>query len=205
MRQTTRLRILDYLRRYQTASVQELSRRMALTGADIRHHLAVLESYNQVEVISRRRDGRGRPENTYALSRQLLGDGLDGLLKAVLFVWLRNATEATVETELRSVASILGGSYLPVPDNLLTHRLTQLVDRLNELRYQARWEAGMNGPTVILGNCPYSAIIDSNIELCHMDAILLEQWTGSPAEQTAKLKISEKGVPYCAFRVTSNR
>jgi DNA-binding transcriptional ArsR family regulator len=40
----TRLRILDYLRKQQSASVHELSISMAMTGANVRHHLAVLES-----------------------------------------------------------------------------------------------------------------------------------------------------------------
>jgi predicted ArsR family transcriptional regulator len=205
MRPTTRLQIFDYLRRQQTASVRDLSRHLALTGANIRHHLAVLESNDLVELISQRREGRGRPENIYGLSRRVLGDGLDELARALLNVWLRNATEAALETGLRSVALQLGGHNLPGPDILLTHRLTRLVDRLNELHYQAYWEAAVNGPNVILGHCPYTAIVTNNPELCRMDAFLLEQWTDSRVEQMAFLKKSVKGYPYCIFRVTGSR
>jgi predicted ArsR family transcriptional regulator len=199
------LRILDYLRKQHTASVRELSRALAMTGANIRHHLALLESNDVIEMISQKREGRGRPENIYGLSRRVLGDGLDGLAGAMLNVWLKNASETALEAGLRSVAYQLGGPNLPKTDLLLTHRLTRLVDRLNELHYQSRWEAGVIGPNVILGHCPYSAIIASYPELCRMDAFLLEQWIGYPVEQSARLQKSVKGYPYCAFRVSGNR
>ena len=87
----------------------------------------------------------------------------------------------------------------------LPGRLTQAVDRLNELHYQARWEAGPDGAHIILGHCPYAAIIAAYSELCRMDAYLLEQRCGSPVEQTARLQPSAKGYPFCIFRVTGNR
>jgi len=201
----TRLRILDYLRKQQTASVRELSRALAMTGANIRHHLALLESNDVIEMIGQQREGRGRPGNIYSLSRRVLGDGLDELANAMLEVWLRDTTEAALESGLRSMAQRLGGTARPKADSLPTQRLSRLVDRLNELHYQSRWEAGMSGPNIILGHCPYAAIIASNPELCRMDAFLLEQWMDLPVEQTAKLQKSVKGYPYCAFRVTSNR
>ncbi len=133
-----------------------------MTGANIRHHLALLESNDVIEMISQQREGRGRPVNIYSLSRRVLGDGLDELANAMLDVWLRNTTEAALEAGLRSMAQRLGGTARPKADSLLTQRLSRLVDRLNELHYQSRWEAGMNGPNIILGHCPYAAIIASN-------------------------------------------
>jgi len=202
---TTRSRILDYLRRERTASVHELSRALAMTGANIRHHLAVLESNYLVESISQRQEGRGRPENIYGLTRHLLGNGLDELAEALLIVWLRNRKGAALEAGLRSVAQQLGGEIMPEPDLLLKHRLTRMVSRLNELHYQAHWEAGVDGPHVFLGHCPYAAIIASNPELCQMDAYLLERWIGLPVVQTTKLQTSIKGHPYCAYWIRGNQ
>jgi predicted ArsR family transcriptional regulator len=202
---TTRLRILDYLRKQQTASVHELSSALAMTGANVRHHLAVLESDDLIELISQRREGRGRPGNIYGLSRRVLGDGLDGLAGAMFEVWLRDASKAVREAGLRSVALRLGGLIPPGSDTLLPRRLTQAVDRLNELHYQARWEAGVNGARIFLGHCPYAAIIASYPELCRMDAFLLEQRTGLPVEQTTRLQPGAKGYPFCTFQVIGNR
>jgi predicted ArsR family transcriptional regulator len=203
MRMTTRTRILTYLHKKQTASVRELSVVMALTGANIRHHLADLEANGLIEFLSLRREERGRPVNIYGLSRHMLGDGLAELNGAILHVWLKNAPEAALEDGLRSVALQLGGKNLPDVGTMLTLRLARLIERLNELHYQARWEAGVTGPAVILGYCPYSAIIRAHPELCRMDGFFLEQWVGSPVEQTAKLHSGAKGYPICVFQVTS--
>jgi predicted ArsR family transcriptional regulator len=200
----TRLRILDTLRKQQTASVHELSSALAMTGANIRHHLAVLESNYLIELVSQRREGRGRPVNVYGLSRRVLGDGLDGLAGAMLATFLRAASSADQAAGLRSMADQLGGKNLPDPKTPLPRRLTQAVDRLNELHYQARWEAGNDGAHIILGHCPYAAIRAAYPELCRMDAYLLEQRSGSPVEQIAKLQPSGKGYPFCTFRVIGN-
>jgi predicted ArsR family transcriptional regulator len=205
MQTPTRVRILDHLRKQETATVRELSRSLAMTGANIRHHLAILETNELIELIGQRQEGRGRPENVFGLSKRVLGNGLPDLAKAMLQIWVKNAPEASLESGLKSLALQLVGQTPPAKNNLAIQRLTQLVERLNELHYQARWEAGNRGPNVILGQCPYAPIIESNPELCQMDGLLLEQWTIFPVEQTAKLQTSDKGLPYCAFRITGNR
>jgi len=201
----TRLRILDTLRKQQTASVHELSLALAMTGANVRHHLAVLESNDLIELVSQRREGRGRPVNVYGLSRRVLGDGLDGLAAAMFEALFREAAPAVQAAGLRSMAYQLGGKNIPGSNTGLPRRLTQAVDRLNELHYKARWEAGLDGAHIILGHCPYAVIIAAYPELCRMDAYLLEQRSGSPVEQMAKLQPSVKGYPFCTFRVTGNR
>lgn len=201
MRPTTRLRILDYLRKRQTASVRELSRALAMTGANIRHHLAVLESNDLIEAINRRQEGRGRPANVYGLSRRVLGDGLDELAGAMFDVWLKDAADEVQEAGLRSVARRLTGENLPAPNIPVPQRLALAVDRLNELHYQARWEASAAGPRILLGHCPYAEIISRYPELCRMDAYLLELQLILPARQTAKLERSATGLPQCAFIV----
>jgi predicted ArsR family transcriptional regulator len=205
MHLSTRSRIQDYLRKQKTASVNELSRSLAMTGANIRHHLAMLEADNLIEVVCQRREERGRPVNVYGLSRRVLGDGLNELAGAMFEVWLSGATAEPRKAGLKSLAVQLGGDALPCTDTQLPQRLSQMVNRLNALHYQARWEAGMDGPRVILGLCPYAAIIALYPELCQMDAFLLEQWTGSPVEQTARLQSSVKGYPFCSFRVDGKR
>jgi predicted ArsR family transcriptional regulator len=119
--------------------------------------------------------------------------------------FLREAPETVREAGLRSMALHLGGDTLPGPATPPPRRLTLAVERLNELHYQARWEAGIDGARIILGHCPYAAIIAGFPELCRMDAFLLEQRSGTPVEQVARLHPSAKGYPFCVFRVTGNR
>ena len=202
MKPTTRLRILAHFRKHQTASVRELSHFLGMSGANIRHHLAVLESNDLIEIVGQRKEGRGRPLHVYGLSRRVLGDGLDKLAGTLLDIWLGGAADEGREAGLRSVAEQLAGvTDAKVP---VMKRLARAVERLNELHYQARWEASAAGPRLILGHCPYVAIVADHPELCRMDAFLLETRLGSSVEQTAKLQLSDKGLPFCAFLMVEN-
>jgi len=175
---------------------------MGMTGANIRHHLAVLESNDLIEIVGQRKEGRGRPLHVYGLSRRVQGDGLDKLAGTLFDIWLGGAPDESREAGLRSVAERLAGvTDVKIP---VMKRLIRAVERLNELHYQARWEASAAGARLILGHCPYAAIVADHPELCRMDAFLLETRLGSSVEQTAKLQLSDKGLPFCAFLMVGN-
>jgi len=78
-------------------------------------------------------------------------------------------------------------------------RLNQTIRRLDEMNYQARWEASSQGPRVILGHCPYAAILAENPELCQMDAVFLSSQLGQAVDQVAKLERGPQGIPHCIF------
>jgi len=196
-----RVRILDYIRSYQTGSVAELSRVLGVTGANIRHHLAILESYGLVEIVGQRKDGRGRPLNVYGLSRRMLGDGLDELASGLLEAWLVGIEDRTVQARLRSLAERLAGNLKKDGERSVPRRLAQAINRLNEMHYQARWEASAAGPRLIMGHCPFSAIILYHPELCQLDAYLVQAQLALLVEQTDKLQPSARGIPFCAFLV----
>jgi predicted ArsR family transcriptional regulator len=209
MKPTTRLRILDYLRKRQTASALDLSRALGMTRANVRHHLVVLESNELVEVVGQHKEGKGRPANVYGLSRRVLGDGLDELSSALLVEWLGSLSEREREAGLWSLAGRIGagfigeqaGAALSLSKGPLPKRLNEIVRFLNGFHYQARWEAGAAGARLILGHCPFSAIIEKHPELCRMDAFLLEKCLGQPVRQTAKLERAGQGLPQCVFLV----
>jgi len=102
------------------------------------------------------------------------------------------------EAILEKIALRLAPDSMTITKNL-TQRLTQAVQHLNQLNYQARWEAHADGPRLILGHCPYAAIIDRHPELCRIDSHLLEQLLGQPVTQNAKLMTSPQGSRYCLF------
>ncbi|MBN2385957.1 MAG: ArsR family transcriptional regulator [Anaerolineales bacterium] len=196
----TRLRILEYLRTHQTATAAELSAALRMTCSNLRHHLAILVSNDLIEVLGRRREGRGRPERIFGLSRRVLGDGLDMLSGLLLEEWLATASPAERAASLRRMAvRLAGGGPGSGP---LPQRLNAVVQRLNDLHYQARWEAGPAGPRLILGHCPYGAIIDGHPELCRLDALMLEERVGLPALQQAKLERKARGGRQCIFRIS---
>lgn len=188
---TTRQKILDYLKRNRTVSSRELARSLHMTPANARHHLGILAADGRVEVVSQRKAGKGRPEKVYRLAGTLVGDNLPALTAALL-------TEAGPMIEMEALGKRLAGETasagLP-----LARRLASAVERLNAMHYQARWEAGAEGPRVVLGHCPYAAVIAEHPELCKMDAALLANLLGGNARQTARLEKGAGGLPYCVF------
>lgn len=200
---TSRQQILAYIRKHQTASAADISRALGMTQANARHHLAHLEANGLIEVAGQRRgEGRGRPMLVYALSRQALGDNLDNLAGGLMSELLDGLAGKDQDIRLRALAKRLAGEYTAnstVQAISITRRLAQVIERLNELHYQARWEASASGPRIILGHCPYAGIIEAHPELCQMDAYLLEEWCGSHVQQAAKLQVSDTGLPFCEF------
>lgn len=139
---------------------------------------------------TRLRDGRGRPEKLYSLSQAALGDNLSALADALLSV---ESSRLKVESLANHLLDSNQFANLPI-----TKRLALLVEKLNAMHYQARWEASAEGPRMILGRCPYAKIIEGHPELCQIDAAMLKGAVGNHVEQTAKM---EKMHGACIFAI----
>ena len=180
-----------------------------MTEANARHHLAILVEQGLVEVVGQRpAGGKGRPRQLYSPSRQALGDNLDRLADAVLAELLDGLTAEEKLSRLRKVAGRMAAQKGTAPEKParpgaapMTQRLYNAIQRLNDWRYQARWEAHSGAPRLILGYCPYAAILPEHPELCAFDALLLENLLDNPVEQTARLLPDGRGQPHCIFRL----
>jgi predicted ArsR family transcriptional regulator len=191
---TARHKVLAHLKKTRASSAREIARALKMSAPNVRHHLSVLCSDGRVEHVAvNNREGRGRPEKLYSLSQAALGDNLPALANALL-------AEAGSKIKMDAVASrILDASQfanLPV-----TKRLVLLVEKLNEMNYQARWEAGADGPRVIFGRCPFAKIIENHPELCKMDAAMLELSLARPIARFTKSELSARGLCPFGFRV----
>ncbi len=81
----------------------------------------------------------------------------------------------------------------------MAKRLNLAVEKLNQMNYHARWEAGSQGPRLIFGHCPYAAIIEKHPELCRMDEEMLNKLMGDAAAQM--FKIGKEGSSVCVFAI----
>lgn len=186
---TARHRVLAYLMKHRTSSAREISRGLKMSAATVRHHLRVLLSDGRLESVSVRAGaGRGRPEKVYSTPRAALGDNLSALSEALL-------AEAGRTVKVEALAKRLAGDsdYTRQP---AAKRLNLTVEKLNQMNYHARWEAGSGGPRVIFSHCPYGAIVAKRAELCRMDTALLEELMGASAEQLATIR---DGSSSCVF------
>jgi len=198
--QHTRQQIIDYLQANRMATSIEMSHVLLVTAANIRHHLGLLIESGLVQEVGKEPvRGRGRPTKLYSLTENALKHNLDGLASALLNTLSKDKSD-TNDTLSQTAIHLLGEP----PTSLNAHiQLNWAVEKLNQLKYQASWEASPNGPRIILRNCPYALILSEHPELCDLDAALLTKLLNQPFEQSAKLKRSPDGSPHCAF-ITRN-
>lgn len=187
---TARQKVLTFFSKTRTASAREIARALKMSEATVRHHLRVLTSDGRLELSeAREQRGKGRPEKTYSVPSAALGDNLAALSDLLL-------TEAGSSLQMDDL-----GKRLMNESNLtgqpLGKRLSLLVQKLNEMHYHARWEAGSEGPRFIFTHCPYAAILAKHPELCKMDATILREGMGQPARQISKT--GTDGSSVCVF------
>jgi len=189
---TVRQKVLAYLNKNRTASAREIARALQISAATVRHHLRVLAADGRLEMASvRGRDGRGRPEKVFSLPRSALGDNLAALSDILL-------TDAKPGLKVDVLAKRLA-SQSDLPIQPLVKRLNLTIEKLNQMNYHARWEAGSEGPRIIFSHCPYAAIIAKHPELCQMDEALIKERIGQTAAQI--FKIGKEGSSVCVFVV----
>jgi predicted ArsR family transcriptional regulator len=186
---TARQKVLTYLTKNRSASAREISRSLKMSAATVRHHLRVMSSDGRLEVESvRGREGRGRPEKVYSIPRAALGDNLSALGDAIL-------TEAGPKLKMEALAKRLAGetNFASQP---IAKRLNLVVEKLNQMNYHARWEAGAEGPRIILGHCPYASIVDKHPELCEMDVSLVSQLIARPVANEIRSETQKNICPF---------
>jgi predicted ArsR family transcriptional regulator len=81
----------------------------------------------------------------------------------------------------------------------LAKRLNLTIEKINGMKYHARWEAGSEGPRIVLAHCPYAAILEKHPELCKMDESMLKELMGQPARQISRT--GKEGSSVCVFVV----
>jgi len=200
---TARQKVLIYLGKQRFASAAQIGRALNMSDATIRHHLSVLTADGRVSIVgARRAPGRGRPVKEYRLSEKSLGDNLSVLSDVLLSEWLGKLSSGKREQILGAVAKKFAGQIGRIDAQTpAAARLAMLMEKLNAHRYQARWEAGRDGPRILFAHCPYASIIEKHPELCHMDALMLGEELGAHAYQISKIDQKPGGVAYCVFSV----
>jgi len=139
---------------------------------------------------------------------------LDLLASLLLDFWREAIGETTADESLQVLAGRLAdrmahqqglSELAPSVTENLTRRLYWTIQILDQNHYQARWEARAGAPRILLGHCPYLAILEKNPELCKIDALLIEHLSGASVELVSKLSQDSAGLKFCMFRVIKER
>ena len=183
---STRQRILDILAVREEAAAAELSRALGLTKADIRYHLSRMIEEGIIVCSNPKQKGRrGRPARTFSLTSKSLQNNYDLLASALLTFLMEHCSEMGANNKLQLVAEQFWGNFKS--EGPPGKRFVQAVNQLNQLNYQARWEAHSTGPRVIFEHCPFATLRPQHPELCRMDAHMVANFLD---EQVALIESS---------------
>ncbi len=195
---TVRHRILNYLSEQQIATVEELSRVFKVTPANIRHHLSILIDQGSVCVIGMRpAPNKGRPSQVYACTQQTNQNNLDQLAD-VLLCLIKQDPQLSPDSLYSQLADQLVSKF-PLDTHNPTRRLYSSIRVLNRMNYRAHWEAHIENPRIMLSHCPYSKLIDTHPDICHLDAFVLEALLGARVNLVERLSLNARGLPQCIF------
>jgi predicted ArsR family transcriptional regulator len=209
--QTVRLRILDFIKNHRSATAAEISQAFHMSKANARRHLMILVDEGVIQVVDEHpASGKGRPGRVFAVSESTLGDNFDILSSALLESIAALSEKVEPLQTYRAVAKRMAEKMISTINSReksgfytssLTHRLNNLAKILNAAHYQSRWEAHRESPHLILGHCPYAAILNENPQLCDLDAEIIHSLAGQPVEQKARLVKDPSGFRYCVFSI----
>lgn len=194
---SSRLRILQHLKRVGEASVADLSAGLGLTPVTIRHHLEALQEEGLVGSPSaRRKSGPGRPELIYrasAAADQLMPRNYGELCGCLLQAIGPDRPAEDLRSTLELVGSELGRSERPASG------LSGVKRFLEQRGYFPSVQRAEQKLTIRLANCPYLELAQSTPALCHFDRALLSGLLD------AEVKMGQRIVnqhPVCTFEVT---
>ncbi len=178
----------------------ELARVFKITSGDARHHLTSLEDEGVITVVDVLVKGRGRPTQIYRLSQELTRHNLSSLTQAVLEAWLGNMPENGREEAYHKIANRIVSACSHAKGSL-TQRLATSINQLGVMNYQARWEAHIDAPRIIITYCPYAALLPDHPEICRIDEIVVGDLVGQSTRQIAMIGKNETGDKQCIFRI----
>jgi len=206
---TSRQQVFEYVRTQRTVTAIDLSRALGMTPANARHHLKILQDLELVVATTyKKQAGKGRPARVYRLSEKILGDNVVLLATVLLDELFDRTPSEDISGLLHKIAIRIAGKDDSQANNMpmsQTSRLFLAIQRLNQLHYQARWEARTNAPRLVFSNCPYTQIIEKSPVICAIDAQLIHELVGLPTIQIDKLVLDIRGGRICVFQLGTTR
>lgn len=199
-------RIIERLKRADTATAPELAAEFGLTDTAIRQHLEALENAELVERVIAPSSGRGRPPMHWRLaaSASSLFADRHSDLTVELIESIRDALgEEALEAVVRTRAERQLATYrVAIDDNA---SVSAKVHRIAELRsaegYLAEAVESDGHLTLVEHHCPIRDAADSCAGLCSAELNLFQKALG-PDVTVAREQHLLDGGQRCAYRIT---
>ena len=199
-------RIIERLKRVDTATAPELAAEFGLTDTAIRQHLEALENAELVERVIAPSSGRGRPPVHWRLaaSASSLFADRHSDLTVELIMSIRDALgEEALEAVVRTRAERQLATYRVALDDSAS--ISDRVHRIAELRsaegYLAEAVENDGHLTLVEHHCPIRDAADSCAGLCSAELNLFQKALG-PEVTVAREQHLLDGGQRCAYRIT---
>lgn len=185
--QETRRIILEILRQYQQATVEDIvseleKRRGNITSVTVRHHLTRLQREGLItSPQQRRRPSPGRPQHVYALTDKARAEfpgNYQRLTLSLLNEIKRHLPPDGVNVIIEGVANTIASDLIVPLDVSFEERLSLVSEYLTQQGYAAHWGPHPDGYVLSTENCPYHHIADGNPQLCELDMRLISLLLG---------------------------
>lgn len=187
--------IIAFIQNNPFSTASEISRNLNITRADAQYHLGLLIRGGMLVRRKQALTDKGRPAYQYQVNQNLQPDNLEGLIRVLLGLISEKIPQTAVEEITRHLFAY-SDSQPQKPQSI--HRL---IHKLNQLGYDARWEAATHGPKIILRNCPYKSLAASEPVLCQVDRKAIETHLGLEYWHSSKLFQAGGKDSFCAFIV----
>lgn len=199
-------RIIERLKRADTATAPELAAEFGFTDTAIRQHLEALENAELVERVTAPSSGRGRPPVHWRLaaSASSLFADRHSDLTVELIVSIRDALgEEALDAVVRTRAERQLAAYRVAIDDNAT--VSAKVHRIAELRsaegYLAEAVESDGHMTLVEHHCPIRDAADSCAGLCSAELNLFQKALGPDVTVAREQHVLEGG-QRCAYRIT---
>lgn len=185
--QTTRRAILELLKEWGQATVDELAKQLGLTPMTVRHHMNVLKAQDLVLTARlRHKQTAGRPRQVYTLT----DEGNDhfpanyhGLADHLLDEIKEVMGSEQVHQMLHRIGEKLAAEAPDISDLPLSERVAKVAEFLTGKGFISRGEKVEGGYALCMFNCPYRRVAREHSEVCVMDRALISRLVGVQVER----------------------
>ncbi|HNJ98327.1 MAG TPA: helix-turn-helix domain-containing protein [Ilumatobacteraceae bacterium] len=199
-------RIIERLKRADSATAPELAAEFGLTDTAIRQHLEALEAVELVERVVAPSSGRGRPPVHWRLApaaSSLFADRHSDLTVDIITSIRSALGEEALDKVVKARAERQLANYLARIEGATT--VTEKVHRIAELRnaegYLAEAIDGDGEVTLVEHHCPIRGAADSCAGLCSAELELFQKAVGAEATVAREQHVLDGG-QRCAYRIT---
>lgn len=203
---STRMEILEHLRRNGSASAEAISAELGITPNAVRQHLTNLERDGYV-VSAPLKSTRGRPALMFSLTDkadQAFPKRYGQLATMVLSEIREMGGEAALDEVFRRIALRHAGEVEPQLSGLsFDAKLQRIVDWIGRAGTLAEQETLPDGSTrVTIHNCPFRTTALKFPQVCTITPHLLNRLLDAPVSQDESIHRAD---PHCSFIVQRPR